>query len=312
MATATSPKIAVIFYSLYGHTNTMAETAVKAAKDDGAEATLYQVPETLSEDVLSALHAAPRRTDVPTIDPKDLVNFDGYIFVIPTRYGRSVAQFSHFFDHTGGLWAKQSLAGKFATIMTSTGTQNGGQETTAFTTLPFLIHHGIIHVPHGYATAPQTSLNELKGGSPWGAGTVAAADGSRQPSVLELEEVASHAKHFVGVVTQFKRGGAEPKAAKESKAAAPVQEEHKAGAPAKEETEKTEKTSETLAPPGTETATAVSAHNTGTTSTSTGQGASTTDAPSTSASGAAGESTPVSKKRTSVFKKIKEAIKPKK
>jgi len=203
----THPKIAVIFYSLYGHTVTLAETAVKAAKQDGAEVTLYQIPETLSENVLKAMSAAPRRTDVPTIAPDDLLKYDGYIFVIPTRYGRSVAQVSAFFDMTGGIWAKQSLAGKFATVMSSTGTQNGGQETTAFTTLPFFIHHGIIHVPMGYSFAKTLSMDEIKGGAPWGAGTLARTDGSRQPSVLELEETTHHAKHFTSVVAQYRRGG---------------------------------------------------------------------------------------------------------
>ncbi|KAG8872023.1 hypothetical protein FRB97_008104 [Tulasnella sp. 331] len=284
MATSTSPKIAVIFYSLYGHTNTMAETAVKAAQEDGAEATLLQVPETLPEEALKALGAAPRRTDIPTIDSKDLPNYDGYIFVIPTRYGRSVSQFSQFFDATGGLWAKQALSGKFATIMTSTGTQNGGQETTAFTTLPFLMHHGIMHVPHGYGVPAQLKVEEIKGGSPWGSGTLAGPDGSRQPSVTELEEVSHHAKHFVSVVTQFKRGSERVKAAEAPKEAAAVAEEKK----------ETKSTAPEAAPP-------VSATHTGTSA-----AASTTD----NASASGGESgAPTKKKKTSIFKKIKEGLK---
>ncbi|KAG8899753.1 hypothetical protein FRB99_006456 [Tulasnella sp. 403] len=201
-----APKIAVIFYSLYGHTNTLADTAVASAKEKGAEVELYQIPETLSKEVLGLLHAAPRREDIPVITPDKLIEFDGYIFVIPTRYGRAVAQFSHFFDATGGLWTKQSLSGKFATVITSTGTQNGGQETTAVTTIPFFTHHGINYVPLGYISPTTVNMTEIKGGAPWGSGTLAAADGSRQPSPLEIEEVTAHAKHFTDVVTQFKRG----------------------------------------------------------------------------------------------------------
>jgi len=218
-----APKIAIVFYSLYGHTVTLVETAAKAARADGAEATVYQIPETLSAEVLAKLHAAPRRTDIPTLTPDDLLKYDGYIFVIPTRYGRSVAQFSAFFDMTGGQWAKQALAGKFATVMTSTGTQGGGMETTAFTTLPFFVHHGIIHVPMGYGFGKTTNMTEIKGGAPWGAGTHAGADGSRQPSALELEETTYHAQHFVSVLAQFQRGGERLKSgAATTSTAAPV------------------------------------------------------------------------------------------
>jgi len=153
------------------------------------------------------LHAAPRREDIPTITPDDLKECDGYIFVIATRYGRAVGQFSSFFDATGSLWMAQSLSGKFATVMTSTGTQSGGQETTALTTLPFFAHHGISYVPFGYVDPAMTTMDEIKGGAPWGAGTLAGGDGSRQPSALEIAQVGAHAKHFTEVVTQFIRGG---------------------------------------------------------------------------------------------------------
>ncbi|KAG8945133.1 hypothetical protein FRC04_001199 [Tulasnella sp. 424] len=204
----TGPKIAVIFYSLYSHCLTLAEKAVKAVSeaDPSAEVKLFQVPETLSKEILEKMHAAPRREDIPVITPDELTHWDGYIFVIPTRYGRAVSQFSSFFDATGGLWAKQSLSGKFATVVVSTGTQNGGQETTAVTTLPFFTHHGIIYVPFGYIDPNLMQFNEIKGGGPWGSGTLAASDGSRQPSELELESVAIHTKHFASIVAQSARG----------------------------------------------------------------------------------------------------------
>ncbi|KIO26857.1 benzoquinone reductase [Tulasnella calospora MUT 4182] len=202
------PKIAVIFYSLYSHCLTLAEKAVKSITeaDSTAEVKLFQVPETLSKEILEKMHAAPRREDIPVITPDELTNWDAYVFVIPTRYGRAVSQFSSFFDATGGLWMKQSLAGKYATVIASTGTQNGGQETTTLTTLPFFTHHGIVYVPVGYLDANMTQFNEIKGGSPWGSGTLAASDGSRQPSEMELNSVAIHTKHFASIVAQTTRG----------------------------------------------------------------------------------------------------------
>ncbi|KIO32479.1 benzoquinone reductase [Tulasnella calospora MUT 4182] len=198
-------KIAVIYYSLYNHCKTLAETALASTKADGVDAEIYQVPETLSDEILAKMHAPPK-ADYPIITPDKLTEFDGYIFVIPTRYGRAVSQFSSFFDATGGLWATQALSKKFATIITSTGTQHGGQETTALTTLPFFAHHGIIFVPLGYATPDMLNMDQILAGGPWGAGTLAGADGSRQPSELELRIVGVHAKHFVDVVSKFVKG----------------------------------------------------------------------------------------------------------
>ncbi|KAG9042882.1 hypothetical protein FS837_010285 [Tulasnella sp. UAMH 9824] len=202
------PKIAVIYYSLYTHCLTLAERAVKAITeaDSTAEVKLFQVPETLSKEILEKMHAPPRREDVPVITTEELPKWDAYVFVIPTRYGRAVSQFSSFFDATGGLWAKQALSGKYATVIHSTGTQNGGQETTTLTTLPFFAHHGIVFVPFGYIDPNMTKFEEVKGGSPWGAGTLAASDGSRQPSELELNAVDIHSKHFTGIVSQTVRG----------------------------------------------------------------------------------------------------------
>jgi len=202
-----APKIAVIFYSMYGHTLKLSEKVVESAKEDGAEVSLYQIPETLPQEVLDKMYAAPKRNDIPTITPDALVQYDGFIFVIPTRYGRAVSQVSTFFDATGGLWAKQSLSKKFATVLTSTASQNGGQETTAFTTLPWFAHHGISFVPLGYGDPGLFNMEEVHGGAPWGAGTIAGGDGSRQPSEVELASAAGQAKRFVDIVSQFTRGG---------------------------------------------------------------------------------------------------------
>jgi len=201
------PKIAVIYYSLYGHIATVAEEVAKGAREAGAEATVFQIPETFTEEVLKTVGAAPR-LDHPVITLDHLKEYDGYIFGIPTRYGRAVSQISAFFDRTGGLWANGALIRKFGGIFTSTGTQHGGQETTALTTIPFLTHHGIIFVPIGYASPDLTNMDEILGGSAYGAGTMAGVDGKRQPSALELRIARYQGKSFTEVVSQYHRGAA--------------------------------------------------------------------------------------------------------
>ncbi|KAL5636205.1 hypothetical protein ACGC1H_004877 [Rhizoctonia solani] len=201
-------KIAVIFYSLYGHIGKLAQEVKKGIETEGVEVTLFQVPETLTPEILTKLGAPPRNTEIPTITPDDLKNFDGYAFGIPTRYGRAPAQISAFFDATGGLWATQALSKKFATVFVSTGSQNGGQETTALTTMPFFAHHGIIYVPLGYRAPELGGIKDIRGGGPFGSGTIAAGDGSRQPSEEELTVAQTHGKHFAEVVKTYKKGEA--------------------------------------------------------------------------------------------------------
>jgi len=218
-------KIAVIFYSLYGHIGRLAQEIKKGIESEGVEATLFQVPETLSQEVLAKLGAPPRNTEIPTITPDDLKNFDGFAFgskshsagvtnlnspnpVVPTRYGRAPAQISAFFDATGSLWFTQALSKKFATVFVSTGTQNGGQETTALTTMPFFAHHGIIYVPIGYRAQQLSGLDGIRGGGPFGAGTISGGDGSRQASEAELQVAEIHGKHFAEVVKTYKKGEA--------------------------------------------------------------------------------------------------------
>lgn len=198
-------KIAIVYYSLYGHCRKLAEYAANGVKEQGGEAKIYQVPETLSEEIRTKMHAPPHADD-PIITPDELTQHDGYIFVIPTRYGRAVSQFSAFFDATGGLWMKQALSKKMGTIITSTATQSGGQETTALTTLPWFAHQGVIYVPLGYSQPEIMTLSEVIGGSPWGAGTLAGGDGSRQPSEQEQKVTLGHGKYFTSVVNQFVKG----------------------------------------------------------------------------------------------------------
>jgi len=192
-----APKVAIVFYSMYGHIGKLAEAEKAGLKKAGIDADIYQVAETLPQEVLTKMYAPPK-SDVPVIDAATLAKYDAFLFGIPTRYGNFPAQWKTFWDTTGGLWGSGGLWGKYAGLFISTGSQGGGQESTALAALSTLTHHGIIYVPLGYAkTFPQlTQLNEIRGGSPWGAGTFAGADGSRQPSELELELATIQGEQF--------------------------------------------------------------------------------------------------------------------
>ncbi|KAF9491756.1 flavoprotein WrbA [Pleurotus eryngii] len=200
-----APKIAIVTYSMYGHINTMADAILKGIQEAGGNADRYQVPETLPQEILTKMYA-PAKADIPVITPEVLATYDAFIFGIPTRYGNFPAQWKAFWDSTGGLWASGALAGKYASVFVSTAGQGGGQESTAIASLSTLTHHGLIYVPLGYAKAFKqlSDLSEVRGGSPWGAGTFAGADGSRKPSALELEIATLQGQYFYGVVSKVK------------------------------------------------------------------------------------------------------------
>ncbi|KAJ2742549.1 hypothetical protein GGI20_004412 [Coemansia sp. BCRC 34301] len=195
-------KIFVITYSTYGHINKVAESVVEGLEKAGAEIGRYQIAETLSDEILTKMHAPPK-PDLPIIKAQDLVEADGFLFGFPTRYGTMPAQVKTFFDSTGQLWQKQALAGKPVGFFFSTASQHGGQEVTVFTTLPILAHHGMIYVPFGYANAHLFDNTEVIGGSAWGAGTIANGDGSRQPSEKELEIARDQGNNFAKVVAKL-------------------------------------------------------------------------------------------------------------
>lgn len=199
-----APKVAIIIYSLYHHVATMAEAVKKGVESAGGSADIFQVPETLPEEVLQKMHA-PAKPDYPIATIETLVNYDAFLFGVPTRFGNYPAQWKAFWDSTGGLWAKGSLHGKPVGFFVSTGTPGGGQETTIVNALSVIVHHGMIYVPLGYANAfPQiTNLTEVHGSSPYGAGSFAGADGSRQPSALELEIAEIQGKSFYTTVQKF-------------------------------------------------------------------------------------------------------------
>ncbi|KAJ0145830.1 Carboxy-cis,cis-muconate cyclase [Fusarium oxysporum f. sp. albedinis] len=194
-----APKIAIVYYSMYGHIKQLAEAEKAGIEKAGGSADIFQVPETLPEDVLAKMHAPPKPTDVPTLDdPSVLEGYDAFLLGIPTRYGNFPAQWKAFWDKTGKQWASGGFWGKMAGIFVSTASQGGGQETTAQNAISTLTHHGIIYVPFGYAKAfgVLTDLSEVRGGSAWGAGTFAGGDGSRQPSAKELELAQIQGENF--------------------------------------------------------------------------------------------------------------------
>lgn len=183
-------KVAVVYYSTYGHIVTMAKLIKEGLDNSGlvTKADILQIPETLPEDVLEKMHAPPK-ADFPVATVELLAEYDAFLFGVPTRFGNMPAQWKSFWDSTGSLWQQGSLFRKPAGLFISTGGQGGGQEITARNCLSVLAHHGMVYIPLGYADAfaQITSFDEIHGSSPYGSGTIAGTDGSRVPSALELE-----------------------------------------------------------------------------------------------------------------------------
>ncbi|TAQ89803.1 hypothetical protein B7494_g1899 [Chlorociboria aeruginascens] len=213
-----APKVAIVYYSTWGHILKLAEAEKEGLKKAGIEADIYQIPETLPEEILTKMYAPPK-ADYPIAEAATLAKYDAFLFGIPTRYGNFPAQWKTFWDSTGGLWATGALAGKYAGLFVSTGTLGGGQESTAIAALSTLTHHGITYVPLGYATANAllTNLDEVHGGSPWGAGTFSAGNGSRQPSTLELDIAKIQGESFDGAVNGGRAEETTPKSKSEVK-----------------------------------------------------------------------------------------------
>uniref|UniRef100_A0A7S2HHC5 Flavodoxin-like domain-containing protein n=1 Tax=Helicotheca tamesis TaxID=374047 RepID=A0A7S2HHC5_9STRA len=195
-------KIAIVYYSMYGHVATLAESVKKGIEAAGAECDIYQVAETLPDEVLEKMSAPPKK-EHPTITPDKLAEYDGVMFGISGRYGQFSAQIRTFMDSTGSLWQKGALTGKAGGVFQSTGSQGGGQETIGLTIIPFFAHHGMCFVPLGYAEPKVFNIDEVHGASPYGSGTFAGIDGSRMPSALELEICETHGKHFAGIAAKL-------------------------------------------------------------------------------------------------------------
>lgn len=187
-------KILVLYYSMYGHVETLAhEVAAGARSVEGVEVSLKRVPETMPPEV-AAKHGAKLDQAAPVADPKELGNYDAILFGTPTRFGNMAAQMRNFLDQTGSLWVKGALVGKLGSVFTSTGT-GGGNESTIISFVTTLMHHGMVYAGLPYACPELADISEVKGGSPWGAATIAGADGSRQPSAKELAQARFQGRH---------------------------------------------------------------------------------------------------------------------
>lgn len=195
-------KILIVYYSMYGHVETLAGAVAEGARAvPGVEVTVKRVPDIMPEEV-ARKHGAKFDQAAPLAAPKELPSYDAIIFGIPTRFGNMAAQMRNFLDQTGGLWVKGALVGKVASVFTSTGT-GGGNESTIISFLPTLIHHGMIYVGLPYACPELGDVSEVKGGSPWGAATIAGADGSRQPSAKELAQARFQGRHVASIAARL-------------------------------------------------------------------------------------------------------------
>ncbi|TXN21656.1 NAD(P)H:quinone oxidoreductase [Methylobacterium sp. WL9] len=195
-------KVLVLYYSSWGHVEQLANAAAEGAREAGAEVTVKRVPELVPDAVAEQFHYK-RDQPAQIAQPDELADYDAIIFGTPTRYGNMAAQMKNFIDQTGGLWAKGALVGKVGSAFTSTASQHGGQETTLTSFHTVLLHHGMIIVGLPYAFQGQMGVDAVKGGSPYGATTIADGDGSRQPSPAELDGARFQGKHVASIAAKL-------------------------------------------------------------------------------------------------------------
>lgn len=200
-------KVLVVFYSMYGHIYKMAEAVAEGAKQvPGAEVELRRVPETLSDEILAKMGAVDAQkafSHVPVCTVDELAAADAIIFGTPTRFGNMCGQMRQFLDATGQLWSKGSLVGKVGSVFASSATQHGGQESTILSFHITLLHQGLVVVGLPYTFQGQMGVDEITGGSPYGASTIAGGDGSRLPSANELAAARFQGKHVAGIAAKL-------------------------------------------------------------------------------------------------------------
>ncbi len=200
-------KVLVVYYSLYGHVHRMAEAVAAGIREvDGAEAVLRRVPETLTTEILEkmgAIEAQKSFSHIPVCTLDELAEADAIIFGTPTRFGNMCGQMRQFLDATGQLWQQGRLVGKAGSVFTSTATQHGGQESTILSMHTTLLHHGMVIVGLPYTFAGQTIIDEMTGGSPYGASTIAGGRGERLPSANELAGAAFQGKHVATIARKL-------------------------------------------------------------------------------------------------------------
>lgn len=195
-------KILILYYSAYGHIETMARAVEEGAVSTGAQVDIRRVPELVSADAGRASgFKLDQKASLARID--DLPNYDAIIVGVGTRYGRMASQMANFWDQTGGLWAQGALVGKVGAAFTSTGTQHGGQETTLVSILTSLMHHGMVVAGLPYLFQGQMRIDEITGGTPYGASTITGTDGARQPSANELDGARFLGQHVVSIAKKL-------------------------------------------------------------------------------------------------------------
>lgn len=199
--------VLVVYYSMYGHIHRMAEAVAEGARlVKGAGVSMYRVPETLTEEVLGkmgALEVQKSLAHVPVCTVNELAAADAIIFGTPTRFGNMCGQMRQFLDATGGLWAKGALVGKVGSVFTSSATQHGGQESTILTFLTNLLHQGMVVVGLPYSFDGQMRIDEITGGSPYGASTIAGTQGERMPSENELNAARFQGRHVAEIAAKL-------------------------------------------------------------------------------------------------------------
>lgn len=203
-------KLQIIFYSMYGHIFKMTEAVAAGAREvSGVNVEVFRVPELMPDDILekSGAKAAQQAfAHIPVIKPEQMVDADAYIFGTPTRFGNMCGQMRNYIDQLGGLWAKNTFVNRVGSVFTSTGTQHGGQETTITSFHTTLFHLGMIVVGVPYTETGLTNMNEITGGSPYGASTLAGNDGKRMPSENELAIARYQGRHVAEIAKALKLG----------------------------------------------------------------------------------------------------------
>ena len=194
-------KILVLYYSTYGHCEAMAEAVASGARSAGGDVSVKRVPELMSDEVAKGAGAKLDQA-APVADPGELSDYDAIVFGTPTRFGNMAAQMRNFLDQTGGAWQRGELIGKVGSVFTSTGT-GGGQETTITSFHSTLLHHGMVVVGLPYSSAELMDITETRGGSPYGAATIAGGDGSRMPSDKELKLARDQGAHVARIATKL-------------------------------------------------------------------------------------------------------------
>jgi NAD(P)H dehydrogenase (quinone) len=195
-------KVLVLYYSAYGHIETMANAVAEGVRSAGSEAVVKRVPELVPDDVAKASHyKMDQQAPIATAD--ELTEYDAIIVGAGTRFGTVASQMRNFWDQTGGLWAQGKLVGKVGSVFTSSATQHGGQESTILSFIPTLLHHGMVVVGLPYAFQGQMGVEEVKGGSPYGASTITDGDGSRMPSQVELEAAKFQGAHVAKIAAKL-------------------------------------------------------------------------------------------------------------